>query len=109
MCFTCALNPFWWDIAQLINSDCINVNVLVRYAICVKTVVYKLTGYNQSVTGCGSQRRHVVVTQRNQRDLNPQIEFDFVEKHITLKNVWCSTKTTFNVNVSQRSQIQFED
>jgi len=22
------------------------------------------TGYNQSVTGCGSQRRHVVVTQR---------------------------------------------
>jgi len=27
---------------------------------------YKLrsTGYNQSVTGCGSQRRHVVVTQR---------------------------------------------
>jgi len=27
----------------------------------------------------------------------------------TLKCVWCSTKTTFNVNVSQRSQIQFED
>ena len=23
-----------------------------------------LTGYNQSVTGCGSQRRHVVLTQR---------------------------------------------
>ena len=22
------------------------------------------TGYNQSVTGCGSQRRHVVVTQQ---------------------------------------------
>jgi len=22
------------------------------------------TGYNQSVTGCGSQRKHVVVTQR---------------------------------------------
>jgi len=22
------------------------------------------TGYNQSVTGCGYQRRHVVVTQR---------------------------------------------
>ena len=27
----------------------------------------------------------------------------------TLKYVWCSTKTTFNVYVSQRSQIQFED
>jgi len=26
-----------------------------------------------------------------------------------LKCVWCSTKTTFNVYVSQRSQIQFED
>jgi len=28
--------------------------------------VFKIvtTGYNQSVTGCGSQRRHVVVTQR---------------------------------------------
>jgi len=25
---------------------------------------YILTGYNQRVTGCGSQRRHVVVTQR---------------------------------------------
>jgi len=27
----------------------------------------------------------------------------------TIKCVWCSTKTTFNVYVSQRSQIQFED
>jgi len=27
----------------------------------------------------------------------------------TLKCVWCSTKTTFNVYVSQQSQIQFED
>ena len=27
----------------------------------------------------------------------------------TLKCVWCSTKTPFNVYVSQRSQIQFED
>jgi len=44
-----------------------------------------LTGYNQSVTGCGSQETN------------------------TLKCVWCSTKTTFNVYVSQRSQIQFED
>jgi len=46
----------------------------------------KFTGYNHSVTGCGSQRRHVVVTQQKnlsrQRDPHPQIEFDFVEKHI---------------------------
>jgi len=27
-------------------------------------MLFTLTGYNQSVTGCGSQRRHVVVTQR---------------------------------------------
>jgi len=27
----------------------------------------------------------------------------------TLKCVWCSTKTSFNVYVSQRSQIQLED
>jgi len=33
-------------------------------SIFAKTVLTKLTGYNQSVTGCGSQRRHVVVTQR---------------------------------------------
>jgi len=43
-------------------------------------ITHVITGYNQSVTGCGSQRRHVVVTQL--RDPNPQIEFDFVEKHI---------------------------
>jgi len=44
-----------------------------------------ITGYNQSVTGCGSQRRHVVVTQREQRkqrDPHPQIEFDFDGKQI---------------------------
>ena len=53
------------------------------------------TGYIQSVTGCGSQRRHVVVTQR--------------KHNYTLKCVWFSKKTTFNVYVSQRSQTQFED
>jgi len=62
------------------------------------------TGYNQSVTCCGSERRHVVVTQRKlikKHDPHPQIEFDFVEHH-----------THFNIiflYVSQRSQIQFED
>jgi len=30
----------------------------------VNSKQYSITGYNQSVTGCGSQRRHVVVTQR---------------------------------------------
>jgi len=33
-----------------------------QYLTLVETTV--TTGYNQSVTGCGSQRRHVVVTQR---------------------------------------------
>jgi len=47
----------------------------------------------QSVTGCGSQRRHVVVTT------------------YALKGVWCSMKTTLivHVYVSHQSQIQFED
>ena len=46
-----------------------------------------------------------------QRDPNPKIEFDFVEKTYTLKCGCCSTMTTFNVlvYVSQLSQIQFED
>jgi len=51
------------------------------------------TGYNQSVTGCGSQRSW------------SWLRWDTY----TLKCVWCSTTTTFNVYVSQRSQIQFED
>jgi len=34
--------------------------------LCLKPrpTVNSSTGYNQSVTGCGSERRHVVVTQR---------------------------------------------
>jgi len=40
-----------------------------------------------------------------QRDPHPQIDFDFDEKHNTSKGVWCSTKNTFNVYVSHRSQI----
>ena len=37
-----------------------------HFDIHVKTIVKPtiITGYNQSVTGCGSQRKHVVVTQR---------------------------------------------
>jgi len=30
----------------------------------LKIMCHSFTGYNQSVTGCGSKRRHVVVTQR---------------------------------------------
>jgi len=62
--------------------------------------------FSTKTCSCYSTKTHI-----NKRDTNPQIQFDFVEKHIqyTLKCVWCSTKTTFNVYVSQRSQIQFED
>jgi len=62
------------------------------------------TGYNQSVTGCGSQRRHVVVTQRKLMEtfiLSSNWIWLRWETN-TLKCVWCSTKTTFNVYVSQR-------
>jgi len=45
-----------------------------------------LTGYNQSVTGCGSQRRqcscYTTKTHVKQHGPHPQIEFDFVEKRI---------------------------
>jgi len=38
-----------------------------------------------------------------QRD--PQIDFDFDEKHNTSKGVWCSTKNTFNVYVSHEVKL----
>ena len=45
-----------------------------------------------------------------QHDSHPQIEIDIVEKHnYTLKVVFVEHHTHFNVYVSQRSQIQFED
>ena len=42
-----------------------NYVILFYCGIFTFYVLYnEFTGYNQSVTGCGSQRRHVVVTQR---------------------------------------------
>jgi len=45
-----------------------------------------------------------------EKNVHPQIEFDFVEKHIlTVKVVFVEHHTHFNVYVSQPSQIQFKD
>jgi len=67
------------------------------------------TGYNQSVTDCGSQRRHVVVTQQKLIEIASSSSSNWIwlpwETYIQVC-VWCSTKTTFNVYVSQRSQIK---
>jgi len=64
---------------------------------CVYTMInfayYMITGYKHSVTGCGSQRSHVVVPQRKL-----MLTVVFVEHH-----------TPLHVYVSHRSQIQFED
>ena len=59
-----------------------------------------VTGYQRSVTGCGSQRSHVVVAQWKLKCINCKqrdphiiiIEFDFDENHIHLK--WSSFSTT---------------
>ena len=76
-----------------------------KVVILTRNTLSNLTGYNQSVTGCGSQRRHVVVTQRK---LHISSVILILKLNLTsLRNVyikmcvWCSTKTTFNVYVSQ--------
>ena len=47
---------------------------------------FKITGYNQSATGCGSQRRQCsCYSTKNlckQHGPHPHIEYDFSEKHI---------------------------
>jgi len=61
--------------------------------ICYRFFQVLITGYKQSVTGCGSQWSHVVVTQRKLMcDPHIEIEFDFEEKHKHLK--WTSLSTT---------------
>jgi len=72
------------DIASIQNK-CICLNINFAY--------YMITGYKHSVTGCGSQRSHVVVPQRKL-----MLTVVFVEHH-----------TPLHVYVSHRSQIQFED
>jgi len=70
----------------------------VNLSNCSDISSHLITGYNQSITGCGSQQRHC------------KLNLIWLRwETYTLKSVWCSTKTTVNVYVSQRSQIQFED
>ena len=62
------------------------------------------TGYNQSITGCGSQRKLMLTAWST---FSNWIWLCW-ETH-TLKVVFVEHHTHFNVYVSQRSQIQFED
>jgi len=41
-----------------------------------------ITGYKQSITGCGSPRRQCYENWYKQRNPHPQIEHDFDENHI---------------------------
>ena len=55
--------PKWFGYGSFLFWSC-RLNAHERdgkYASIKRAII---TGYNQSVTGCGSQRRHVVVTQR---------------------------------------------
>ena len=49
-------------------STCTSVATMTRHASASTSTHCRryagITGYNQSVTGCGSQRKHVVVTQQ---------------------------------------------
>ena len=70
-----------------------------------------LTGYNQSVTGCGSQRRQCSCYSMKTR-VNSMILI-FKLNLTSLRNIYIKSgvchHTHFNVFVSQGSQIQFED
>jgi len=57
---------------QITRGGYINLALLLKGTI---------TGYNQSVTGCGSQRRHCSCYSTKTHP-HPQIEHDFDEKHI---------------------------
>jgi len=69
--------------------------------------VYKITGYNQSFTGCGSQRK-----QCSCYSTKTNVHSNLIGLHwekYTLKVVFVEHHTQICVYVSQRSQIQFED
>jgi len=75
-------------------------------------ILVECTGYKQSVTGCGSQRRHVVVTQRKLVWTAWSSSSNWIWlrwETFTLKVVFVEHHKHFNEYVSQRSQIQFED
>jgi len=67
------------------------------------------TGFNQSVTGCGSQRRqcscYSTKNSCKQHDPHPQIEFDFVVKHIHQK--WSSLSTTHILMCMFLNEVKF--
>ena len=69
------------------------------------------TGYNQSVTGCGSQRRqcscYSMKIHVNSMILILKLNLTF--ETYTLNVVFVEHHAHFNVFVSQRSQIQCED
>ena len=70
------------------------------------------TGYNQSITGCGSQRRqcscYSTKTHVNSMILILKLNLTSLRNIIyTLKVVFVEHHTHFNVYVSQWSQIQF--
>ena len=76
------------------------------------------TGYNQSVTGCGSQRRQCSCysTKFNVNSMILILKLNMISMRnifrwetYTLKVVFVEHHTQFNVDVSHRSQIQFED
>jgi len=71
-----------------------------------------ITGYNQSVTGSGSQRRQCSCysTKTHVNSMIIILKLNLTSYKFTLKVVFVEQKKThFNVYVSQRSQIQFED
>jgi len=69
----------WMEIINIYICSCgigVDFSIHTRNTLKILNLVFRpsrktrqrpysfITGYNQSVTGCGSQRRHVVVTQR---------------------------------------------
>ena len=73
------------------------------------------TGYNQSVTGCGSQRRQCICysTKIHVKSMILILKLNMTSmRNIYIKSgkvVFVEHHTQFNVDVSHRSQIQFED
>jgi len=68
---------FMCPLCEFIFLDCYNTLITsVKFSRDVTT------GYNQSVTGCRSQRRQCSCYSTKTHDPHPQIEYDFDEKHI---------------------------
>ena len=86
------------------------VNDVSKHTSCMTVNRFQKT-VDLFVSFISISRGMIEVTQDvscKQHDPHPQIQFDFVEKH-TFKVVFVEHHTHFNVYVSQRSEIQFED